>query len=377
MRIAFWVRTGNKYGSLEKYIALFAEVCKQQGHDFLLLNEIENTSMEFCNRIVQAGATQLIVGESQKSPLRVMIKTIRQLRKWKPDILQLHFINSLTLPFIRLSGKPLIYQTYHSSITHKISLQTKLLRQLDNLFTTRVLAVSEKVLADEIRAGVNPEHIEKLYLGLRIEDFENQSIFLEDLEPPGWNDTHFKKIITIGRFFPVKGMRYVAEAAIQVLQDRKDIIWWLVGKEGPESAYCRQIIQEANLQSRILMLGQRNDIPALLRQSEFQVVGSLAEGLGLMVLEAAACGVPTIGTQIGGLNETIIDGETGLLVESCSSTVLADATLWMLEHPEKKTIMGIAAKQYIAEKFDSESQILHLLEMFTQDYGRRKLRRGN
>jgi glycosyltransferase involved in cell wall biosynthesis len=172
-------------------------------------------------------------------------------------------------------------------------------------------------------------------------------------------------------------MRYVAEAAIQVLQDRKDIIWWLVGKEGPESAYCRQIIQEANLQSRILMLGQRNDIPALLRQSEFQVVGSLAEGLGLMVLEAAACGVPTIGTQIGGLNETIIDGETGLLVESCSSTVLADATLWMLEHPEKKTIMGIAAKQYIAEKFDSESQILHLLEMFTQDYGRRKLRRGN
>jgi glycosyltransferase involved in cell wall biosynthesis len=372
MRIAFWVRTGNKYGSLEKYIALFAEVCKEQGHAFLLLNEIANTSKDFCDRLENAGASQLIVGESLHSPIRVYRKIMPLIRHWQPDIMQLHFINSLALPFLKLNGVQLVYQTYHSSIDHDVSIQTRMLRQLDNKFATRVFAVSDQVRKDEVHAGVNPDHIEKSYLGLRIQDFDGQNLALKGQEPLGWNDPHYIKIITVGRFFPVKGMRYVVEAAVQVIEKRKDIIWWLVGKEGPESAICRQIIEKANLQDQIIMLGQRNDIPALLNQSKFQVVGSLSEGLGLMALEAAACGIPTIGTRIGGLDEAIVDGETGLLVDSRSAQSLADATIWMLDHPEQTLLMGMAAKKYVTEEFNSEEKISRMIQIFLDDYNEKK-----
>jgi glycosyltransferase involved in cell wall biosynthesis len=371
MRIAFWVRTGNKYGSLERFIALFAEVCKTNGHAFLLINEVENTTPEFCHRLANAGANQVVVGESLQSPTKTLVKALQYLREWKPNIVQLHFVNSLALPLLKSSGIPLVYQTYHSGINHDISLRTRFLRWLDNSFATRVLAVSERVRTDQIRAGVKPIHIKKLYLGLLSRDFIGENLCLKGQEPPGWNDKQCRKVITIGRFFPIKGMRYVVEAAVQVMKERTDIIWWIVGQEGPESQLCNQVIEAAGLRHRITLLGQRNDIPALLSRSSLQVVGSLSEGLGLMALEAAACGVPTIGTRIGGLDEAIVDSVTGMLVESGSSQALAKATIWLLDRSEQRELMGAAARKLVAEKFNAEKQITLLLELFAHDYGER------
>jgi len=368
MRIAFWVRTGNKYGSLEKYIAQFAEQCKEQGHTFFLFNEIENTSPEFCTRLLKAGVTQVVVGESLHSPVKVLTNVHSFLRLYQPDIVQLHFVNSLALPLLKLIGVPLVYQTYHSAIGHDLSIRTKAIRKIDNLFATRIFAISKSVYKDELTAGVKADLLEHIYLGLDTDDFENQAQDLDGDKPPFFDDKSIAKIITVGRFFPVKGLRYVVEAAIQVLKQKENVIWWLVGKEGPESSYCLDLIKSSGYQDKIIILGQRNDVPVLLRQSEFQVVGSLSEGLGLMALEAAACGIPTIAPNIPGLDEVILDGETGLLVESRSSQALADASLWLLDHPQKRFGMGLAAKEFANEKFDSKKHITSLISIFESDY---------
>jgi len=119
---------------------------------------------------------------------------------------------------------------------------------------------------------------------------------------------------------------------------------------------------------RIDILGQRNDIPALLNGCNLQVVGSIFEGLGFMVLEAAACSVPTIGTNIGGLDEAILDGVTGLLVERCDSHALAAATNWMLEHPELMQLMGKAARKHVVKNFNAEIQVQKLLHLYKLDF---------
>lgn len=368
MRIAFWVRAGNKYGSLEKYIALFSETCHKNGHKFLLINEIENSSQAYCYRLERSGAKQVVVGESLNSPGRVFAKVVGKVRKWKPDIVQLHFVNSLAIPLLKSVGVPLVYQTYHSGIDHPISLRTRILHSLDNWIATRTFAVSERVRSDEIRAGAAPNRIQTFYLGLPMKDFRVQNPQLLEPKPYGYDDPKLKKVITVGRFFPVKGMRYVVEAAVKVVTSREDIVWWLVGKEGPDSQYCKQLIDTTGLNNQIKILGERSDIPALLNHSDLHVVGSLSEGLPLAVLEAAAYGIPTIGTKIGGMDEAIIDGETGILVERCSSQALADATAWHIDHPDNRYQLGQAAKQYIEEKFDSEKSIDHLLKLFTRDF---------
>jgi glycosyltransferase involved in cell wall biosynthesis len=368
MRILFWVRTGNKYGSLEKYTAQFAEICKEQGHIFLLINEIENTSSNYRERLSKAGVTQIVIGESARSPIKTLVSLIKYLRSWQPDIVQLHFVNSMVLPILKIFKVPLAYQTYHSGIDHAISIKTRFLRRIDNLFATRVFAISKRVYEDELKAGVNARKLHQIYLGLDPDDFDKKNQTLEGAKPPFFDDNSVIKIITVGRFFPVKGFKYIVEAAVKVLQRRQDVVWWLVGKEGPDSSFCSELIRASGFENRIFILGQRNDVPALLAQSDFQVVGSLSEGLGLMALEAAACGIPTIAPNIPGLDEVILDGETGLLVDSGSSQALADATIWMLDNPQKRLTMGIEAKKFVTEKFDSKKHISSLVSMFELDY---------
>jgi len=372
MKVVFWVRTGNKYGGFEKFIALFAELCKVRGHEFTLLSEIENTSKVFIDRLSSSNAKTFVVGESLKSPIATYHKAVNFLKKVQPDIVNLHFINSSAIPLMKSVGIPLIYQTYHSCINHSISLRTKILRGIDNSFADRIFAVSNQIKQDQIRAGIKEELIEIVPLGVYMPDFEGENKILKDNYPPYWDSKDYKKIITIGRFYPVKGMRFVVEAAICVLQKRENVVWWLVGKDGPESIVCRQMIADAGLSNKIIFLGERNDVPALISQSEFPVIGSLSEGLGLMVLEASACGIPTIGTRVGGLCEVIIDGKTGILVESGSSQALANATIRLLDNPQEKERYGHKAKQHLMDKFNSEKQINQLLDIYEKDY-RKKL----
>ena len=80
---------------------------------------------------------------------------------------------------------------------------------------------------------------------------------------------------------------------------------------------------------------------------------SYREGFGTVVIEAAAMGVPSIGSAIYGLSDAIIDGDTGLLVEPRSVEALADAMRSMINDPKQRKKMGVAAKKRAIEQFDS------------------------
>jgi glycosyltransferase involved in cell wall biosynthesis len=104
-----------------------------------------------------------------------------------------------------------------------------------------------------------------------------------------------------------------------------------------------------------------------MQQAYAQVLGSLFEGLGLVAVESSVFGVPTVGTQIGGLDEVVLDGITGLLVPRASSSALADATLRLLNDPELRNRLGEAARARAHEVFDSERLIDELLDMYESD----------
>lgn len=367
MRIVFWVSAGNKYGSLEKYIALFAEHCKKRGHEFLLINEIENTSIEYLRRLEKAGTAQVVVGESLKDTWKVFSKTVQVVKKWKPDVVDLFFVNSLAVPLLKGARVRQVYHSYLSGIDHPISLRTRLLCNLDNFFATRAFGNSERVRRDEIRAGIFPNRIQTMYLGIPLDEFDGTEFSLCERPPIGWNDPNLKKVISVGRFSPVKGLRYVVEAAIQVLKSRDDVVWWLVGQDGPERVVCQSMIQAVNMEDRIECLIQRNDITTLLKNSYMQVLGSFSEGLPFTVLEASACGIPTIGTRIGGMDEAIVDEVTGILVPRYSGLALAEAAMRLLDDNALRDQMGQAAYSHIKQHFDAEILTGKLLDIFEQD----------
>ncbi|HLO14349.1 MAG TPA: glycosyltransferase [Anaerolineales bacterium] len=369
MRILYWVgHIGNKFGAYEKYILLFAKVCRARGHKLTVLHEGFNSVRFYRNTLCELGAEYVSIPHTLKEPMQGIPSAINVIKKHRPDIIHFNFTNPLIMPLAKLFGIPLGYRTCHNGIP-KITVKTRISKTMNNIFIDRFFAVSRHVRDDEICAGVRKDKLFLNFLGLPIESYAegNLSIFDEPL-PSASNDTQRRKIITVGRFFPEKGMRFVTEVAVETMHRFPDVVWWMVGGVGPDSAFCEDMVIRNHLENRIIFLGQRNDVPALMEHSYIQVVGSLFEGLPLNVLESSLLGIPTIGPNTQGLDEAIQNDQTGLLVESRSIESFISAIGKLLENPDLRNRLGTNAKNFVIENHDSSYWIEKLMEYYELDY---------
>lgn len=100
--------------------------------------------------------------------------------------------------------------------------------------------------------------------------------------------------------------------AAEVLKHRKDVFFVIAG-EGPEEASIRSMISELGLTEKVKLLGFRKDVPQVMKCLDLFLITSSTEGLGTIVLEAFAAGVPVVATAAGGIPELVKEGFTGLL----------------------------------------------------------------
>jgi glycosyltransferase involved in cell wall biosynthesis len=377
MRILYWNRTGNKLGSLERYYILLAQECQRRGHELALMHDVPNTVPEYHELLRKAGARYVESGNSWKAPARALLAAAGLIKEWHPSIIHTHFINPLMLPALRILSRGLVYTTFLSGLDDKIKLRTRLAWSLQQTCTHRLFADSERGRRDIIRAGVIPTRVSTQYLGLDLEATFGASRTCLPPAPTGYGDTSLRKVICVGRFFPVKGMITVAIAATEVLRRLGDVVWWLVGREGPDSPEAGSIVERAGLEDRILFLGQRNDVPALMKQACLQVVGSRSEGLPFMVIEAAALGVPTVAPNIGGIDEAILNGETGVLVDKPTPEGLAEAALRLLNDNALRERMGRRAAQFVRESFDARTHVTRMLDLYEEDANTRRVKHSH
>lgn len=126
---------------------------------------------------------------------------------------------------------------------------------------------------------------------------------------------HFT-IIGVGNLIPIKGFRYLIDAFSKLYQTDKDIRLKIVG-EGVERSSLEAQVKNLGLERVVEFLGRLpyEQVAEKMRGSHLFVLPSYYEALGCVYLEAMACGVPTIGVKGMGIDEIIVDGENGLLVE--------------------------------------------------------------
>lgn len=155
-------------------------------------------------------------------------------------------------------------------------------------------------------------------------------------------------VLTVARLDGQKGLKYLLEAAALVPGAQ----FVLVG-EGPERAELEAMVGELGLGERVRFLGYREDIPELLASCDLFVLPSLYEGLPLSVLEAMAAGRPVIATAIGGTDEIITNGHTGLLVPAASATALARAIRLLLANPTLAGHLALSGRAWVRERFSA------------------------
>jgi glycosyltransferase involved in cell wall biosynthesis len=165
------------------------------------------------------------------------------------------------------------------------------------------------------------------------------------------------RILSLSRLVPRKGVGDVVE----MLKFLPDVELTVAGGPNekdldadPEVARLRQLASKHGVEDRVTFVGavDRERIPQLLAEMDLAVVLPWYEPFGIVPLEIMACGKPMVGSAVGGLLDTVTDGETGLLVPAHQPRKAAAAVRSLLDDPGLRESMGRAARRKIEEHYD-------------------------
>lgn len=129
-------------------------------------------------------------------------------------------------------------------------------------------------------------------------------------------------------------------------------------------AALRELIAGAGLEDRVSWLGEREDVPELMRALDALLLPSAEEPFGRALLEAMALEVPVLATAVGGPPELLRDGHEGYLLEPREPAAWAEAVMRLIEQPDRAREMGRAGRRRIAAEFDIEHHVRATLALY-------------
>jgi N-acetyl-alpha-D-glucosaminyl L-malate synthase BshA len=173
-----------------------------------------------------------------------------------------------------------------------------------------------------------------------------------------------KILIHVSNFRNVKRVEDIVETFHKV-HDQVDAKLLLVG-DGPEMGRIVQLVNKLELDTDVLFLGKRDNLSELYNISDLKLLMSEKESFGLVLLEAMACGVPCIGTAVGGIPELIESGVNGYLVELGDTEAAAAQALKLLTDSEEHARLVQGALETVQHRFHSAA----ILEEYLGIYGR-------
>jgi N-acetyl-alpha-D-glucosaminyl L-malate synthase BshA len=224
----------------------------------------------------------------------------------------------------------------------------------------KVTAVSHSLVEQTIELLQPKKQIETVY------NFIDDRIYFKK------NTTHLKReygidedekvIIHVSNFRKVKRVQDVIYS-FQLIQRKINAKLLLVG-DGPEMSFVSRLVRELGLTDKVLFLGKQDNLEQLYSISDLMLLLSEKESFGLVLLEAMACGVPCIGTNIGGIPEVIHEGKTGFLSEIGDINTVSNHAIHILSNPDLHKKMSehaiyIAKNDFHSEKIVSEYESIY------------------
>lgn len=253
-----------------------------------------------------------------------------------------------------LARVPGILATMHSFPSVEYTWSTRLQQRLLARWMDRIIVVSQAMKKQIQQAFWIPtDKIEVIYNGVPQTTASGPpvgNVPLNGARPV---------VFTAARLDEQKGLNYLLQAAALVPTAR-----FVVAGEGPLCEVLKRMAGEYGVGERVFLIGFQTEIAEWLAQADLFVLPSLLEGLPLSILEAMAASKPVVATQIEGIDEVVVAGETGLLVPPANPPALAEAILSLLADPARAAAMGRAGKARVQRLFSFESMVAGVMECY-------------
>lgn len=170
-------------------------------------------------------------------------------------------------------------------------------------------------------------------------------------------------ILHVARLVELKGTAYLLRAFARMAAGHPGLRLVIIG-DGPLRARLEALAATLGVGERVLFLGARPHAVVMewMRRAMMLVLPSVltasgrVEGLGMVMLEAAACGVPVVASRVGGIPEGVAEGRSGLIVPPRDVEALAAAMGGLADDPALRAAMGQAGRRFVAERFDLQRQ---------------------
>jgi glycosyltransferase involved in cell wall biosynthesis len=171
----------------------------------------------------------------------------------------------------------------------------------------------------------------------------------------------------VGWLIPIKGVTYLVNAVARVAEKYPKSLLVLVGKgdeKGEEEIKLKEQVERTGLRDKVRFLGWRSDVEEIMGCFDVFVLPSLNEGMGRVLVEAMAAGLPIVASRVGGIPDLIKDGENGLLISAANAPALAQAIADLLADKKKRKRMGEAGKKR-CRQFSSEVMVAQINNLYT------------
>ena len=363
----------------------------QQSLIFGKTREFPRLYLELQGKVEMVEVPELVRNPSPIKDLVALLKIYRLIRRGRFDLVHTHTSKAGILGRVaaRLAGVPRIVHTPHGHIfTGYAGLALTaffiLLERWAAGFTDRIIGLTDREIRDHLERKIGrPEQFVSIPSGVDVERFEREQVSRGGEGERGREAEHSPRLLgssapvlklglppsvfligSVGRLEPIKGHRYLLEAFRDLAPRFPNLYLALVG-DGELLPKLRSQAQRFGLADRILFLGWRDDIPALLHTFDLFVLPSLNEGMGRTLVEAMAASLPIVATKVCGIPEVLGEGEAGLLVEAGSASALAQGIEKLLLDPELRVQLGKAAQER-SRRYSVEAMLQKIEALYRQ-----------
>lgn len=321
----------------------------QRGHDIYILSISEADPLQWIDPGVKV--IKLPFPRPHGYYLNVF-KTKKILRELKPDLLHAHYASGYGTLARQVKFHPLLLSVWGCDVLEfpfQSTLKKRIIKK--NLRAADYLASTSHVMKEQTEKLIrpqNPVHITPF--GVDCDTFKPIEKFRRSIREDEFI------VGTVKYLGKPSGIEYLVRA-FSILKENytgTKRLRLIIAGDGSQKRKLEQLAEELNIGQETTFLGNisHSEIPALLNRFSVTVFPSLWESFGVSIIEASACGLPVITSDVGGLPEVVQDGVTGLIVPREDPPAIAEAIGKLLDNKSLREEMGKSGRQFVLQHYE-------------------------
>ncbi|WP_423818753.1 glycosyltransferase family 4 protein [Salinimicrobium sp. TIG7-5_MAKvit] len=358
--------TKRQYRGAEVFAANLSRELIELGHEILFVGLYESSSEVL--QVEDAINLDLVKYKTNAFSHKVLHRLIRLVKEKKPDIVQCN--GSDTLKYMAFASfftpnSPILYRNI-SIISKWLSKDLKVLLYR-NLFKriSHVTCVGELARENFVETMNFPrDKISVIRRGIQI-DKVNEEVARDKVINEFNLNENCQLVMHVGNFSPEKNHIFLIDL-FSKLKTSNPLIKLVCVGDGIMYGQIKKEIEERKLIETVFLTGFRKDIPQLLAAADCLVLTSFVEGVPGVILEAAAQYKPAIATNVGGVQEVLIDGETGFLIDNFDQYEFSKKLVSLLNDDALRKKMGEKAHQIAVKEYGPKQNALAFEKLYYQ-----------